>query len=125
MPTGSGETRISASMCLNGCSKSTMVLFLGLGLKGIVGQVIQLPRRREDRPDRKALGIALRGAPVAADAASRLWRELRSGVSKCPSEGSKIDFVHGMRETAFLGWLLKARSWVMCLVAALPVGTPG
>ena len=28
--------------------------FLGLGLKGIVGQVIQLPRRREDRPDRKA-----------------------------------------------------------------------
>jgi hypothetical protein len=39
-----------------------------------------------------------RGAPVAADAASRLWRELRSGVSKCPSEGSGIDFVHGMRE---------------------------
>jgi hypothetical protein len=76
-----------------------MVLFLGLGLKGIVGQVIQLPRRREDRPDRKALGIALRGAPVAADAASRLWRELLSSVSKCPPEGSKIDFVHGMRET--------------------------
>jgi len=28
---------------------------------------------------------------VAADAASRLWRELRSGVSKCSSGGSRID----------------------------------
>ena len=37
--------------------------FLELGLKGIVGQGIDRPRRREDRPDRKALDIALRGAP--------------------------------------------------------------
>jgi hypothetical protein len=29
--------------------------FLELGLKGIVGQVIQLPRRIEDRPDRERL----------------------------------------------------------------------
>ena len=29
--------------------------FLELGLKGIVGQVIQLPRRNEDRPDRGRL----------------------------------------------------------------------
>jgi hypothetical protein len=29
--------------------------FLGLGLKGIVGQVIQLPRRSEDHPDRDRL----------------------------------------------------------------------
>ena len=34
---------------------------------------------------------------MAADAAFRLLRELRSGLSKCPSEGSKIDFVHGIR----------------------------
>jgi hypothetical protein len=44
---------------------------LDLGLKGIAGRVIQLPRRRQDRPDRKALGITLKGAPVAAEAASR------------------------------------------------------
>jgi putative restriction endonuclease len=31
--------------------------FLELGLKGIVGQVIQLPRRNEDRPDRDRLAI--------------------------------------------------------------------
>ena len=31
--------------------------FLELGLKGIVGQVIQPPRRNEDRPDRYRLAI--------------------------------------------------------------------
>ena len=31
--------------------------FLEFGLKGIVGQVIQLPRRSEDRPDRDRLAI--------------------------------------------------------------------
>jgi putative restriction endonuclease len=31
--------------------------FLELGLKGIVGQVIQLPRRSEDRPDRDRLAL--------------------------------------------------------------------
>src|ERR1700740_3732915 len=31
--------------------------FLELGLKEIVGQVIQLPRRSEDRPDRDRLGL--------------------------------------------------------------------
>ena len=31
--------------------------FLELGLKGIVGQVIQLPRRSEDRPDRARLAL--------------------------------------------------------------------
>jgi putative restriction endonuclease len=31
--------------------------FLELGLKGIVGQVIQLPRRAKDRPDRERLAI--------------------------------------------------------------------
>jgi putative restriction endonuclease len=31
--------------------------FLELGLKGIVGQVIELPRRSEDRPDRDRLAI--------------------------------------------------------------------
>jgi putative restriction endonuclease len=31
--------------------------FLELGLKGIVGQVIELPRRSEDRPDRERLAI--------------------------------------------------------------------
>ena len=31
--------------------------FLELGLKGIVGQVIQLPRRREDYPDRDRLSV--------------------------------------------------------------------
>jgi putative restriction endonuclease len=31
--------------------------FLELGLKGIVGQVIQLPRRGEDRPDRDRLAL--------------------------------------------------------------------
>ena len=30
--------------------------FLELGLKGIVGQAIQLPRRNEDRPDKGAAG---------------------------------------------------------------------
>jgi putative restriction endonuclease len=31
--------------------------FLELGLKGIVGQVIDRPRRNEDRPDRDRLAI--------------------------------------------------------------------
>jgi hypothetical protein len=31
--------------------------FLELGLKGIVGQVIQLPRRNEDHPDRDRLAL--------------------------------------------------------------------
>jgi putative restriction endonuclease len=31
--------------------------FLGQGLKGIVGQVIQVPRRSVDRPDRDRLAI--------------------------------------------------------------------
>jgi putative restriction endonuclease len=31
--------------------------FLELGLKGIVGQVIELPRRSEDRPDRDRLAL--------------------------------------------------------------------
>jgi putative restriction endonuclease len=31
--------------------------FLELGLKGIVGQVIQLPRGSEDRPDRDRLAL--------------------------------------------------------------------
>jgi putative restriction endonuclease len=31
--------------------------FLELGLKGIVGQVIQLPRRIEDHPDRNRLAL--------------------------------------------------------------------
>jgi putative restriction endonuclease len=31
--------------------------FLELGLKGIVGQVIQLPRRHEDNPDRDRLAL--------------------------------------------------------------------
>jgi putative restriction endonuclease len=31
--------------------------FLELGLKGIVGQAIQLPRRNEDRPDRERLAL--------------------------------------------------------------------
>jgi putative restriction endonuclease len=31
--------------------------FLELGLKGIAGQVIQLPRRLEDRPDRERLAL--------------------------------------------------------------------
>jgi putative restriction endonuclease len=31
--------------------------FLELGLKGIVGQVIQLPRRTEDYPDRERLAL--------------------------------------------------------------------
>jgi putative restriction endonuclease len=31
--------------------------FLELGLKGIIGQVIQLPRRSEDHPDRKRLAL--------------------------------------------------------------------
>jgi putative restriction endonuclease len=31
--------------------------FLELGLKGIVGQVIQAPRRFEDRPDRDRLAL--------------------------------------------------------------------
>ena len=31
--------------------------FLELGLKGIVGQVIELPRRSEDRPDRDRLAV--------------------------------------------------------------------
>jgi putative restriction endonuclease len=31
--------------------------FLELGLKGIAGQVIQLPRRSEDRPDRDRLAL--------------------------------------------------------------------
>jgi putative restriction endonuclease len=31
--------------------------FLELGLKGIAGQVIQLPRRNEDRPDRDRLAL--------------------------------------------------------------------
>ena len=31
--------------------------FLELGLKGIAGQVIQLPRRNEDRPDRARLAL--------------------------------------------------------------------
>jgi putative restriction endonuclease len=31
--------------------------FLELGLKGIVGQVIQLPQRSEDRPDRDRLAL--------------------------------------------------------------------
>jgi putative restriction endonuclease len=31
--------------------------FLELGLKGIVGQAIQLPRRRQDRPDRNRLAV--------------------------------------------------------------------
>jgi hypothetical protein len=31
--------------------------FLETGLKGIVGQVIQLPRRSEDRPDRDRLAL--------------------------------------------------------------------
>ena len=31
--------------------------FLELGLKGIVGQMIQLPRRSEDRPDRDRLAL--------------------------------------------------------------------
>jgi hypothetical protein len=44
---------------------------------------------------------------VAADAVSQLSRELQSSASKCSSGGSKIDFVHGMRETAFLGWLFE------------------
>ena len=34
--------------------------FLELGLKGIVGQVIQLPRRSEDRPDRDRAGRTIR-----------------------------------------------------------------
>jgi putative restriction endonuclease len=38
-----------------GCSKIRDGPFLELGLKGIVGQVIQLPRRNEDRPDRGRL----------------------------------------------------------------------
>jgi putative restriction endonuclease len=32
-------------------------LFLELGLKGIVGQVIELPRRREDCPDSDRLAV--------------------------------------------------------------------
>jgi putative restriction endonuclease len=31
--------------------------FLELGLKGIVGQLIRLPRRSEDRPDRERLAL--------------------------------------------------------------------
>jgi putative restriction endonuclease len=31
--------------------------FLELGLNGIIGQVIELPRRSEDRPDRERLAI--------------------------------------------------------------------
>jgi putative restriction endonuclease len=33
--------------------------FLELGLKGIVGQMIQLPRRSEDRPDRDPAGATV------------------------------------------------------------------
>jgi putative restriction endonuclease len=48
MPTGSGETRLL---------EIHDGPFLGLGLKGIVGQVIELPRRNEDRPDRDRLAL--------------------------------------------------------------------
>ena len=44
-------------MSLTGCSKIHDGPFLELGLKGIVGQAIQLPRRNEDRPDRDRLAL--------------------------------------------------------------------
>jgi putative restriction endonuclease len=40
--------------------------FLGLGLKGIAGQVIQLLRRSEDRPDRDRLAIRFKQFKKAA-----------------------------------------------------------
>jgi putative restriction endonuclease len=40
--------------------------FLELGLKGIVGQEIQLPRRSEDRPDQDRLAIRFEQIKKAA-----------------------------------------------------------
>ena len=40
--------------------------FLELGLKGIVGQAIQLPRRTEDRPDRDRLALRFKQFMKAA-----------------------------------------------------------
>lgn len=48
MSTGSGETRLL---------EIHDGPFLELGLKRIVAQVIQLPRRGQDRPDRDRLAI--------------------------------------------------------------------
>ena len=50
---------------------------------------------------------------MAADAASRLWRELQSGTSKMLvwGPGSISCTVCGNPE--FLGWLFEARSWVL------------
>jgi putative restriction endonuclease len=42
--------------------------FLELGLKWIVGQVIQLPRRLEDRPDRDPLARRFEESKKAAEA---------------------------------------------------------
>jgi hypothetical protein len=42
---------------LIGCSKSTMALFLELGLKQIAGTLIAMPRRAEDHPDRDRLAL--------------------------------------------------------------------
>jgi len=40
--------------------------FLELGLKGIVGQVIQLPQWSEDRPDRDRLALRFKQSKKAA-----------------------------------------------------------
>lgn len=52
-----GVDRISASTSLTGFSRFYDGPFLELGLKGIVGQVIELPRRNQDRPDRDRLAL--------------------------------------------------------------------
>jgi putative restriction endonuclease len=40
--------------------------FLELGLKGIAGTSIELPRRREDRPDRDRLALRFEQSKKAA-----------------------------------------------------------
>jgi hypothetical protein len=56
--------------------------FLELGLKGIAGQVIQLPRRTKDRPDRDRLALRfdhLKQSIIEVSAPPRIRAEISNG----------------------------------------------
>ena len=83
--------------------------FLELGLKGIVGQVIQLPRRLEDRPDRDRLALRFEQAATNDDASAlaccggdrRLVFTLERGVRDLKDiESTHRDVVDQMRQCA-------------------------
>jgi putative restriction endonuclease len=54
--------------------------FLKLGLKGIAGQVIELPRRSVDRPDRERLAIRFEQLQESHIVSTAPWKRGRAFV---------------------------------------------